>query len=152
MSLLEICASIIKHEEGFSSKAYYCTEGYPTIGFGKVIGSKGDTLSDEVTTVEAETIWLNSMLQDIICLVSNRHIIEWQNCNDARRAILVSMCYQLGLVGLSNFKMMLLSISHSDFNSAALHMLDSKWNRQTPNRAARHAEQMQTGELLRQYE
>ena len=83
--------------------------------------------------------------------MSNKHALAWQRCNDARKSILVSMCYQLGLAGMSNFKMMLASIREEDFDSAAFHMLDSKWARQTPNRAERHAEQMQTGVLLDYY-
>jgi lysozyme len=151
MTLTEMCGAIIKAEEGFRSKPYYCSEGYPTVGYGKVIGSKGDPLPNIEVNQNAEGAWLFTEINKVIGLVSNRHHVAWSKCNDARRAILVSMCYQLGLTGMSNFKMMLSSICEEDFNSAALHMLDSRWNKQTPNRAARHAEQMQAGKMMRYY-
>lgn len=35
---------LIQIEEGYREKAYYCSEGYPTIGTGHKIGPKGAPL------------------------------------------------------------------------------------------------------------
>jgi lysozyme len=151
MSLIENCLSIVKHEEGFSTKPYYCTEGYPTGGYGKLLGGKGEPLPDLAFNEADESKWLQGRIIELIGSVSNRHQLAWSKCNDAQRAILVSMAYQLGITGLANFRLFLQSLSEADFNSAALHMLDSRWHKQTPKRAQRHAEQIQTGEMLSYY-
>lgn len=151
MSLTEKCLSVIKAEEGFREKPYYCTEGYPTGGYGKLLGSKGDPLPDITFSEADESKWLQGKIIELIGAISNRHQRVWDNCNDAQRAILVSMAYQLGITGLANFRMFLQSLTESDFNSAALHMLDSRWHKQTPKRAQRHAEQIQTGAMLDYY-
>ena len=56
-----------------------------------------------------------------------------------RRAVLLSMAYQMGVDGLMKFKNMWAAINRQDWDDAADQMLDSKWARQTPERAGRHA-------------
>lgn len=54
------------------------------------------------------------------------------------------MAYQLGVDGLANFKNALANMAARRWNDAADEMLNSRWAKQTPNRAIRHAEQMRT--------
>ena len=49
--------------------------------------------------------------------------------------VLVEMAYQMGVSGVSKFKRALKFMEHSNWEKAADEMLDSKWHRQTPNRA-----------------
>ena len=62
MNFIEMCLLIIKSEEGFRVKPYYCTEGYPTIGYGRVIGAKGSELPNVSTDADNEQEWLLSEL------------------------------------------------------------------------------------------
>ena len=79
-------------------------------------------------------------------MLSNERIAKAMNVLDeARTAVLVSMAYQMGVAGLAQFKNTLSLIEHKHFDDAAKAMLDSKWAKQTPNRAKRHAEQMRSG-------
>lgn len=55
------------------------------------------------------------------------------------------MAYQMGVAGLAGFKNTLAMIADGDFGGAASGMLNSKWAKQTPNRARRHADVMRTG-------
>lgn len=151
MTLNEMCLLMIKSEEGFRSEPYYCSEGYPTIGYGRVIGAKGSSLSIAKANEQTESEWVDKEINQLISSLKTHNQVVWEMCNTARKAVLVSMAYQLGFAGLSGFKMALASIAGGDYDSAAIHMLDSKWAKQTPNRAARHAEQMQTGNLLNYY-
>lgn len=71
----------------------------------------------------------------------------------ARQAVIISMIYQLGPTGFAGFKRMIAWIDpayqgkgFSEFHHAADEMLDSKWARQTPERAQELAEMMRTGE------
>ena len=53
------------------------------------------------------------------------------------RDVIYEMCYQLGVTGVSKFKKTLAYIENSEYKMASKEMLDSKWARQTPNRAKR---------------
>ena len=67
--------------------------------------------------------------------------------NGPRYDVLASMCYQLGTYGFSKFKNMILAIHSEDWNKAADEALDSRWAKQTPNRAKRHSEVLRSGTL-----
>ena len=54
--------------------------------------------------------------------------------------VLLSMSYQMGVTGVTRFKKMLAAMLLKDWTKAADEMLDSKWARQTPNRAKRLSE------------
>lgn len=138
---------ILKLEEGFSSKPYYCSEGYPTIGYGKKIGNKGDPLPNLTVTEKDELQFLRKRIDQHIREMSVKYNKAWNNCNMTQQAVLISMCYQLGLAGVSNFKKMWLALERKDFDLASTEMLDSLWARQTPKRAKRHSKTMKDGSL-----
>ena len=51
--------------------------------------------------------------------------------------VIVEMCYQMGVSGVSKFKKALGALEWGNYQLAADELLDSKWARQTPNRAKR---------------
>jgi lysozyme len=55
---------------------------------------------------------------------------------------ITEMVFQLGKSGVSKFRNMWKNLQNRDFNGASLEMLDSKWNRQTPNRCKKLSDQM----------
>jgi lysozyme len=143
--------ALIKYEEGWREKPYRCTEGYPTIGYGFRIGPKNADMKLYQFTLPkaAGDIWLNVLLSETESDMYKRENIAaaLDACSQfrARYAVLQSMAHQMGVDGLSGFKNTLKAIANRDWSSAAAGMLDSKWARQTPERAQRHAEQMRTG-------
>lgn len=147
--------SLLQYEEGFREKPYLCSEGYPTIGTGIRIGPKGAALSNYQFTVpkEVDAVWLQSILNSTMrSMLINERIASAMNVLDeARTAVLVSMAYQMGVAGLAQFKNTLSLIEHKHFEDAAVAMLQSKWAKQTPNRARRHAEQMRSGLWCTEY-
>lgn len=147
--------SLLQYEEGFREKPYLCSEGYPTVGTGIRIGQKGAALSNYQFTVprEVDAVWLQSILNSTMrSMLSNERIAKAMNVLDeARTAVLVSMAYQMGVAGLAQFKNMLYLVETKQFEEAAKAMLDSKWAKQTPNRARRHAEQMRSGLWCTEY-
>lgn len=139
--------TIIKLEEGLRLKPYYCSEGYPTIGYGQKIGNVGDPLPN-VTTTEKEALqFLRDRVEGIYNQLSAYKPRAFLGCNDQQRAILISMAYQLGITGLLKFNKMWLALENKDYQKAAIEMLDSKWAKQTPNRAKRHFKTMLDGQL-----
>ena len=143
--------NILYIEEGFRAKPYYCTEGFPTIGIGFVVGKKGEPLPDMEMTKRQAFLMLDDKIESFTKEVSERFPIEWSRCNQARKDILISMAFQLGVTGLSKFKNTLAAIRAGNFQKAADEMLDSRWARQTRNRAVRHSNQMLKGYTLEYY-
>lgn len=147
--------SLVQYEEGFREKPYLCSEGYPTVGTGIRIGPKGADLKNYEFTVprEVDAVWLQYKLNECMRgMLSNERISRAINVLDeARTAVLVSMAYQMGVAGLAQFKNTLYLVETKQFEEAATAMLDSRWARQTPNRAKRHAEQMRTGLWCTEY-
>ena len=53
--------------------------------------------------------------------------------------VVVEMCYQMGLTGFMKFKKTIAFLRLGKFNEASVEMCNSKWYRQTPNRARKLA-------------
>lgn len=142
---------LLNYEEGYREKPYIDTEGYPTVACGIKIGPKSAALSNYTFTVPRDVgdVWLESFVKATIAKMNANPAITaaMKACNEARKDILVSMAYQMGVNGLAGFKNTLAMVSAGNFAGAANGMLASQWAKQTPNRANRHAEVMRTGEM-----
>lgn len=156
-NLISLAVRVLAFEEGFRSKAYYCKTGYPTIGYGFKLGPKKAPLSNyqfELSESVAKA-WLEDLIKGVIANIKLCPVINeaYKNCSIERQAILISMAYQLGISGLSRFVNFLTYAARSNWEEARIHMLDSKWasEKQTPERAHRHASQFLTGRALREY-
>ena len=144
---IKFSVNILEFEEGYRESAYYCSEGYPTIGIGQRIGSQNNPLEAygfQVSPLVAQ-VWL---AETIVKLKEELQDYAWfKICNHERQAILISMGYQLGLSGLLGFKNMLAAIENYDWQEAHDQGLDSLWAKQTPERANRHMDTMLSGSL-----
>ena len=117
----------IKLSEGFRDRVYKCTEGYDTIGYGFAIK---DLVMDEDI---AEMI-LRRKLDTLIDRVNKR--FKWvSELPVEAQDVIYEMCFQLGITGVSKFKKTLAYLENFEYKMASKEMLDSKWARQTPNRA-----------------
>lgn len=155
---------LLKFEEGWRSRPYIDTRGYPTVGYGFLIGPRGANISSytfELPESVGET-WLNYHVRQTIDDMKATTVIAsaLASCLEAdsralfynpRAAILISMAYQMGVPGLANFRNTLLNITNQNWFGAETGMLKSKWASQTPKRARRHALQMKTGEWATEY-
>lgn len=128
-------------EEGRRKAAYQDHLGYWTIGVGRLIdGRKGGGLSD----AEIDTLLENDITKASLAL---RQELPWfDQLNEARRAVLIQMAFQMGVAGLLAFKQTLAAARDERFSTAAENMRQSLWAKQTPERAKRLAYQMETGE------
>lgn len=132
-------------EEGFSEGPYYCSEGFPTIGIGQRIGPKGADLSLYEFNV-SKTVAHAWLKEKVMHIENDLQKYDWfDKLTGNRRAVIVSMSYQLGITGLLKFKNMIKAINIGDFDLAALEALDSRWATQTPGRAMRHAKVLASG-------
>lgn len=150
LNLIAQVVGLLAHEEGFRSRPYYCSEGYPTIGYGFKLGPRDTPLElyqFEVSEPVAKQ-WLEELIRKIMAdMLRNPTIAAaWNNCTGPRKAILVSMAYQMGVDGLASFSNALEAARVGNWTVAESELLDSKWYRlQTPARAKRHAHQFLTG-------
>ena len=149
LNLKNLASSVIIYEEGFRSRPYYCSENYPTIGYGFKLGPRNTPLTHYQfsMTQEVAKVWLSELIDKVIADMLRCPIIKaaWDNSNDARKSILVSMAYQMGIDGLSSFSGFLGAARMGNWLKAHDEMLDSLWSKQTTKRANRHATQFQNG-------
>tara|TARA_S200000501_G_scaffold274220_1_gene257811 strand:+ start:538 stop:1011 length:474 start_codon:yes stop_codon:yes gene_type:complete len=145
---LDLLYEEISLDEGKRLSPYLCSENHLTIGIGhKLLES------------DPESTWLayNSDKEAL-----SYHIISEERCkelffNDIQTAIkgcerlydgfnnfpqelqhiLVNMVFQMGAGGVGKFKGMNKCIANKEYIEASEEMLDSRWARQTPNRAKR---------------
>lgn len=126
MNLDRLLTSIKKHE-GYRAKTYKDTEGYDTIGYGFAIKDL-------------------ALQQDIAHHILERKVSELiVNCFDSFpwmaespskvQEVVIEMCYQMGIRGVSKFVKTLNHLKSGNYEEAAKEMLDSRWAKQTPNRA-----------------
>lgn len=117
----------IKESEGFVEHVYNDSLGIPTIGYGFAIK---DLILDEDI---AEDILIRKV-KKLIDRVDKK--FDWfVTADDSVKEVVVEMCYQLGLAGFSKFKKTISYFEKKNYIEASKEMLDSKWAKQTPNRA-----------------
>tara|TARA_R110002020_G_scaffold408056_2_gene618001 strand:- start:541 stop:948 length:408 start_codon:yes stop_codon:yes gene_type:complete len=119
----------VKLSEGFRDRVYKDTLGIDTIGYGFAI--KDLVLDEDI----AEMI-LRRKLDSLIDRV-NKKFKFVKDLPTAGQDVMYEMCYQMGVSGVSKFKKTLLYLENNEFRMASKEMLDSRWARQTPNRAKR---------------
>ena len=78
---------------------------------------------------------------------SAQSLMEEHGCTDIdekAQEIIIEMVFQLGRTGVSKFKNMWKALAELNYVGASYEMLDSKWSKQTPNRAKAMANQMRS--------
>lgn len=125
---------LIKKHEGFRRFPYKCTAGKLTIAYGRNLDDFGITEEEADYLLEMD---LDRHTEEI------DKVITYAVPNDVY-AVLVDMHYNLGHERFMQFKKMLEALRKGDYKEAAKEMLDSKWAKQVPNRAAELANIMES--------
>ena len=141
MNMDRLLDSVKKHE-GYRNKVYLDTLGKRTVGVGHLCVE--DWWDDNV---EYEEKFLMDILQKDLqeSIRGARELMEEHGCKDIdekAEELLIEMVFQLGRTGVSKFRNMWKCLSELNYVGASFEMLDSKWAKQTPNRAKAMAEQM----------
>ena len=142
---------ILDFEEGYSEVVHRNSAGYPTIGRGLKIGKAGTPLSNYKLLRMPEDIadmYLTEVVQcKLLKILSNYGLREaYEVCNAPRRAVLLSMAYEMGTKKLDKFKKTIEYILSDEWSEASIEMLDSVWARdESPERAMRYSTIMNTG-------
>lgn len=112
----------LRRDEGCRLQAYRDSEGWLTIGFGRLIdaGAGGG-----ISMAEAELLLANDVDKFIGEL--DRRLSWWRDLPAPAQLALANMAFNLGLTRLLKFKKMLAALRAGDFTAAAAEALNSKW-------------------------
>ena len=132
MDMDRLLQSVKKHE-GYRNKVYLDTLGKRTVGVGHLCVE--DFWEDNK---EYEEKFLMTILEhDLQTAIkgAERLLKDCPVLDDLAKEIIIEMVFQLGETGVSKFKNMIKALKIPDYQTAAIEMLDSKWAKQTPERA-----------------
>lgn len=134
-------AELLTRDEGIRRQPYYDSLGFVTVGVGHLIDPrKPCPLPDEIIARLLQ-LDIQEKTDDV------ETALPWVKTLDpVRRAVVISMAFQLGINGLLQFKNALKRLELCDYSGAATAFLDSKVARlQTPERWQRFASMILTG-------
>lgn len=113
--------------------------GHPTVGIGRALDTEGLT--------KAESAWLFANDVEVVQARAQQAFFWYPPLTTERKAVVLSMLFQLGLAGVQGFHDFCVAMGVGDWHTASLAMLDSKWAKHdSPSRAERLARQLSTGE------
>mgnify|MGYP003138484543 CR=1 FL=1 len=123
-------------DEGCVYEIYEDHLGYATFGIGHLITEKDEEYGKPVGTPVSEERVEECFNQDIKIVCEELDMKEpwWRNLDDTRQRVMANMCFNLGHPRLSNFK------------TAAVEMMDSKWSSQVGDRALRLRDKVLRGD------
>jgi lysozyme len=141
MNMDRLLESVKKHE-GYRNKVYLDTLGKRTVGVGHLCVE--DFWEDDK---EYEESFLMEILEKDLseAIKGANDLMAEHGCmdiNEKAHEILIEMVFQLGKTGVSKFKNMWKALSELNYVGASYEMLDSRWAKQTPNRAKAMAKTM----------
>ena len=140
-------AGSVKLSEGFRDHVYIDTEGLRTIcRRHKVVYEDNFEDGKTYTKEELQEVFdndLNNAIGKARTLMENNGVTDLPT---TAQHTITEMVFQLGKSGVSKFRNMWKALQEGNFIGASYEMLDSKWNKQTPNRCKKLADQMKSCE------
>jgi len=131
----------VKKHEGYRNKVYLDTLGKRTVGVGHLCVE--DFWEDDK---EYEEKFLMTILEHDLqtAIKSAEKLCEGLKISDDAKILIIEMIFQLGGTGVSKFRKMWQALQQDppDYAEASVQMLDSRWAKQTPNRAQEMAGHM----------
>ena len=130
----------LRRDEGFVGHAYEDTEGFLTIGIGRLIDKRrgGGITEDEALYLLDRDI--ERFEQELDAKLS-----WWRTLDDVRQRVILNMAFNLGVEGLLKFKNTLAAVKEGRWDDAARGMENSRWHNQVGQRAFRLERMMRYG-------
>ena len=151
---------MLRIDEGYDSKIYKDTEGFWTIGIGHLLTRDpsldvakreldklvGRPCNGQITKAEAEAIFAKDVDKATRGILGNAVLKPvYDVLDEVRRAALINMVFQMGVAGVAGFTNSMALLKAKNWEKAAVNLAQSKWYRQTPNRAKRVIETVRVG-------
>lgn len=132
--------TLLKKHEGFSDYPYKDVYGNLTIGYGHNLDARRFSKSMALAQLDEDIHYYFTEL--------NNKLEIFKKLDDARKVVLINMCFNLGVKGLLGFKEMIKALKRNDYTGAAKEMLLSKWAQKDVGiRAQELADIMKKGEM-----
>ena len=112
--------------------------GYPTISVGRELSGFG--LSDD----EMDYL-LDNDIKRCIEEIERQNYSWWDDLNDARRTVIISQVFNMGLSRFRGFKRQIKALERKDHTRASEEMRSSKWYNQNTSRVESLAVWMDSG-------
>ena len=132
----------VKRHERYRNKVYLDTLGKRTVGVGHLCVEEfweDDKEYEEKFLMDILEADLQNAIKGAKDLMSENGCMDM---DEVAEEIIIEMIFQLGKTGVSKFKNMWKALSGLEYSVAASEMLDSRWAKQTPNRAQAMSAQM----------
>lgn len=151
---------MLRIDEGLKLELYKDTEGFWTIGIGQLITKNpskdvaraeldklmGRVCNGRITRVEAETLFNRSVEKARAGVMRNAKLKPvYDSLDEVRRCALINMVFQMGEAGVAGFTNSLRLLQQKKWDEAAVNLAQSRWYKQTPNRAKRVISTFKTG-------
>lgn len=151
---------MLRYDEGLRLDIYKDTEGYWTVGIGHLLTKDpsiavaqkeldklmGRATMGKITQKEAEDLFAVDCRKVDRGIEGNSSLSTTFNGLDSvRRDALRNMVFQMGVAGVAGFKNSLKLLQSKQWEQAAVNLKQSRWFKQTPNRAKRVIETFRTG-------
>lgn len=130
----------LMRDEAFVSHAYRDSEGYLTIGIGRLIDERK---GGGITLQEAQYLKRNDIARFKAEL--DQKAPWWRSLDPVRQRVMLNMTFNMGSGWIDTWPNTIAMIRSKNWEGAAQAMLDSKWARQVKGRAIRLAQMMRTG-------
>lgn len=153
---------MLRIDEGLMLELYTDTEGYWTVGIGHLVTKTpslatakaeldkqvGRACSGRITKQEAEKLFNADVDKAVAGILKNtllNGVYNSLNGDTPRQSALINMVFQMGVTGVAGFTNSMAMIQSKQWDKAAVNLAQSKWYKQTTNRAKRVIGTFKTG-------
>ena len=136
----------IADDEGVMYETYRCSLGHLTGGIGHLITEWDEEMYSGPVGTKIPHEQVDKWFQmDITRTIQDCKIIfnTFDNLPEEVQLVIANMCFQLGRPRLSKFKKFIAAVNDENWMLAGEEMQDSRWYKQTTNRADRLIDRIQ---------
>ena len=136
----------IADDEGIMYETYRCSLGHLTGGIGHLITEWDEEMYSGPVGTKIPHEQVDKWFQmDITRTIEDCKIIfnTFDNLPEEVQLVIANMCFQLGRPRLSKFKKFIAAVNDENWMLAGEEMQDSRWYKQTTNRADRLIDRIQ---------
>ena len=129
----------LKIDEGVKYEIYNDHLGYPTFGIGHLVTEQDEEYGKPTGTPVSEQR-VNDVFDNDVAIYMSEAKKVFPNLDqlpDEAQQVIVNMTFNMGAPRLAKFKKFIAGVNNSDWNTAAVEMMDSRWAKQVGNRAER---------------
>lgn len=139
--MTDLAQRLVEEEEQCRLTAYKDTQGLWTIGWGHLLSQDRDWTGYQITQQQADDYLYSDM--ELAWTLATRYP-HFEEMNDVRQAVMVSMSFQMGYKPL-HWPKFNSALQVRDYEKASQEGLDSLWHQQTPKRAEREMSMLKSG-------